>query len=48
MNELLKILENDARLSPEAIALMLDKEVGDIKTMIEDYENEGVILGYRT
>ena len=48
MNELLKLLENDARLSPEALALMLDKEVGDIKTIIEDYENAGVILGYQT
>ena len=48
MNELLKLLENDARLSPEALALMLDKEVGDIRTIIEDYENAGVILGYQT
>ena len=48
MNELLKLLENDARLSPESLALMLDKEVGDIKTIIEDYENAGVILGYQT
>ena len=48
MNDLLKLLENDARLSPEALALMLEKEVGDIKTIIEDYENAGVILGYRT
>ena len=48
MNELLRLLENDARLSPEALALMLDKEVGDIKKMIEDYERDGVILGYHT
>lgn len=48
MNELLKILENDARLSHETIAMMLQKEVGDIKKMIEDYERDGVILGYRT
>lgn len=48
MNDLLKLLENDARLSPDALALMLDKEVGDIKTMIEQYENDGVILGYQT
>ncbi len=48
MNELLRLLENDARLSPEALALMLDKEVGDIKKMIEDYEQSGIILGYHT
>lgn len=48
MNELLKLLQNDARLTPEALALMLEKEVGDIRTMIESYEKDGVILGYRT
>lgn len=48
MTELLKLLENDARLSPEMLALMLEKEVGDIKTMIEDYEKSGVIVGYHT
>ena len=47
MTELLKLLENDARLSPEALALMLDKETGDIRDMIEGYERDGVILGYR-
>jgi len=30
------------------LALMLEKEVGDIKTMIEDYEQSGVIVGYHT
>ena len=48
MRELLKLLENDSRLTPEALALMLDKEVGDIKAMIEGYERDGVILGYTT
>ena len=48
MTELLRLLENDARLSHEALALMLEKEVGDIKAMIEDYEQTGVIVGYHT
>lgn len=48
MNELLQILENNSRLSHEALALMLDKEVGDIKKMIENYEKDGIILGYKT
>ena len=48
MKELLKLLENDAKLSPKALALMLEKEEGDIKKMIDGYENEGIILGYRT
>ncbi len=48
MTEILKLLENDSRLTPEKIALMLDKEVGDIKNMIAKYERDGVILGYKT
>lgn len=48
MTDLLRLLENDARLSPESLALMLEKEVGDIKKMIDDYEKQGVILGYHT
>ena len=48
MTELLKLIENDSRLTPEKIALMLDKEVGDIKNMIAKYERDGVILGYKT
>ncbi len=48
MSELLKLLENDSRLSAEALALMLDKETGDIKKMIENYQNSGVILGFKT
>ena len=47
-NELLALLENDSRLTPEQLALMLDKEVGDIKDMIKTYEEDGVILGYKT
>jgi DNA-binding Lrp family transcriptional regulator len=48
MKELLKLLENDSRLTPESLALMLDKEEGDIKAMIESCERDGVILGYKT
>lgn len=48
MNELLKMLEDDGRLSAADIARMLGKEQGEIKKMIEDYEKDGVILGYKT
>ncbi len=47
-NELLKLLENDSRLTAAQLATMLDKEVGDIKKMISAYEKDGVILGYKT
>ena len=46
--ELLRLLESDGRLSVEQIAVMLDKEVGDIKQMISRYEKDGIILGYTT
>ena len=48
MEKLLQILEKDATLSPKEIALMLSKEEGDIKSMIEKLERDGVILGRQT
>ena len=48
MDQLLKVLEDNATLTPEQLAIMLDKEVGDIRRMIATYEAEGVILGYKT
>ncbi len=48
MEKLLNLLEDDATLTAEQLALMLDKEVGDVKDMIRKYEKDGVILGYKT
>ena len=48
MKSLLKLLEKDAHITAEELALMCEKETGDIKTMIDDYEKQGVILGYTT
>ena len=45
---LLKILEDNANLTPEQLAVMCRKEVGDIKKAIDEYEKEGVIVGYKT
>ena len=47
MNEVLKLLEDNARLSADQLAMMLDKESGDIRDMIEKYEQDRVILGYK-
>ncbi len=44
-NKLLKLIENDATLTPEQLAVMLSKEVGEIKALIDSFEREGVILG---
>lgn len=48
MDKILKMLEDDATLTPEQIALMCEKEVGKIRDLIKQYENDGVILGYKT
>ncbi len=48
MDKLLKILEDNATLTPTQLAVMLGKEEGDIRSLIEKYESEGVILGYKT
>lgn len=48
MKRILELLESDSRLTPEQMALMCDKEVGDIRLFIEENEKKGVILGYQT
>ena len=48
MNTILKLLEENATLTPAELAVMCGKEVGDIKKMIEAYEKDGVIVGYKT
>lgn len=47
MEKLLRLIENDATLTPKELALMLEKEEGDIKNMIRQLEKDGVILGYK-
>ena len=48
MDNILKIIEDNANLTHEQLAVMCRKEVGDIKKYIEEKEKEGVILGYKT
>ncbi len=48
MKEILELLESDSRLTAEQIAVMCDKEAGDVRTLIEEGEKSGVILGYKT
>ncbi len=47
MDQILKLLEDQGNLTPSQIAVMLDKEEGDIKNIIKKYEEDGVIVGYR-
>lgn len=47
MDEILEILEKDARVSAEEIARMLKKKPKGIKEAVKRYEKEGVILKYK-
>jgi len=47
MDEILEILEKDARTTSEDIAKMLKTKAQKIKAEIKRYEKEGVILGYK-
>lgn len=47
MDKLLKLLENEARLTPAQIAVMTQRDEGDIKCAVEEYEKNGTILGYQ-
>ena len=48
MDNILKLLESDATLTPAMLAAMCKKDEGDIRKMIEEWEKSGVILGRRT
>ncbi len=48
MDEILEILEKDARTSLEDIAKMTGKSPASIKSAIKKYEKQGVILKYKT
>ena len=48
MNQILKALEENATLSTEQLSTMLGKEEGEIRDIIRKYEEDNVILGYRT
>lgn len=48
MDELLKLLRNNAALKPSQLAGMLNATEQDIVDQIATYEKDEVILGYRT
>ena len=48
MKSLLEMLEEDSHLTPAELAVMYEKDEGDIRRMIDEYEQQGVILGYKT
>jgi len=46
MDELLKMLERDSRLSAKQIAVALGREEADVQAAIDEYESNGTILKY--
>ena len=46
MYDVLKLLEEDARITPEHIAEATGRTVEQVKQIIADAESEGVLLGY--
>ncbi len=48
MDEILKILEDDSRLSPEQIAAMIGAKKEDVASKIKEYEAKGIIRKYKT
>ena len=45
--EILKLLENDARLTAEQLSVMLNADKSDIEKAIRELEENGTILGYK-
>ncbi len=48
MDEILEILEKDARTTPEEIARMLKRSASSVKNTVKKMEKDGVILKYKT
>lgn len=48
MEKILKLLEMDATLDAQTIAVMLGKEEAAVAAAIDEYKKQGVIIGART
>ncbi len=46
-SQILNLLENDAKLTPEQISVMLDISLDEVKAHIAELECNGTILGYK-
>lgn len=47
MDKLLNLLEANGRARPEELAETLDREVSEVEERIREYEEQGVIQGYK-
>ena len=48
MKEILELLENDSRLTPQTIAVMLNMKEDDVVRAIKELEEKNAIVGYFT
>ncbi len=48
LKDILKVIENDSRTTPERIATMTGESVDEVKKQIEQAEQDRVILRYKT
>lgn len=48
MNEILEILEKNANIGAEKIAVMVGKSAEEVQAEIDRYEKENIIVGYNT
>lgn len=48
MDEILEILANDARISVQEISKLTGKSVAAVKNAVKKYEQDGVIVKYKT
>lgn len=48
MNDILEILANDARVTPEEISKMTGKPLDDVRAAIAGFEKDGTIVKYKT
>ena len=48
MDEILDILSNDARITPQEVSKLTGKSVDSVKKVIKKYEKSGAIVKYKT
>ena len=48
MKQILEILERNSHITPDQIAVMLERDVDVVKNVITKLEKDGVIVGYKT
>jgi DNA-binding Lrp family transcriptional regulator len=48
MDEILTILEQDARTSVESLSRMTGRSMDDVRKTVADYEKQGIIKNYKT